>query len=149
MDGFQHADPRDVESRILVVDDHRSSIVLTRRILQQAGYGRVRSASDPRDALTLARTWQPDLVLVDLHMPHIGGSEFIVKMRGNKSELPTPVLVITGDDSPEALARARRCGASDCLIKPIDAHVLLETVGANLARRRDDQDNSQTTDNTM
>lgn len=119
-------------ARILVVDDHDSSVVLARRVLRTGGYTKVRSANDARDALLLVRSWDPDLVLLDLHMPRLGGTEFIRKLRNSDPPSTVPVLVLTGDDDPEALARARQAGANDCLIKPIDAGELLQKVNSLL-----------------
>ena len=120
-------------ARVLVVDDHDSSVVLARRILRTGGYTKVRSASDARDALLLVRSWDPDIVLLDLHMPRLGGTEFIRKIRNSDPPSTVPVLVLTGDDDPEALARASQAGANACLLKPIDAGELLQKVSSLLA----------------
>lgn len=116
------------QSRILVVDDHEANVVLTRRILRKAGYVNVRAVTDSREALLLANSWQPDLVLLDLHMPHIGGTEFMLKLCGEQDQPRVPVLVVTGDDEPDALDRARRAGAEGCLVKPIVAGELVDKI---------------------
>lgn len=124
------------DARILVVDDQEANVVLARRMLKHGGYSKVRAVSDSRDALLLARSWDPDLVLVDLHMPHLGGTDLIRKLRGGEKPSAVPILVLTGDDDPEMLARAREAGADDCLVKPIDAGELQQKVGALLAKAR-------------
>ncbi|MCZ7630991.1 MAG: response regulator [Microthrixaceae bacterium] len=68
--------------RILVVDDRQQNVLLTRRILGKGGYTKVRSATDSRAALAMVNSWEPALVILDLHMPHMGGTEFIQRLRG-------------------------------------------------------------------
>lgn len=119
--------------RILVVDDRQQNVLLTRRILGKGGHSKVRSATDSRAALTLVRSWQPDLVILDLHMPHMGGTEFIERLRAGDHPLDVMVLVLTADDDPETLDRARRAGADQVLTKPIDATELLAEVETLLA----------------
>lgn len=118
--------------RILVVDDRQSSVLLTRRLLGKGGYTKVRSATDSRAAMALVRSWQPALVLLDLHMPHMGGTEFLERLRGDEHLSGVKVLVVTADDDPEALQRARSAGASGVVTKPVDVAELLERVGALL-----------------
>jgi DNA-binding response OmpR family regulator len=124
------------DARILVVDDQESGVVLARRLLKHAGYTKVRAVSDSRDALLLARSWAPDLVLVDLHMPRLSGTDLIRKLRGGEKPSAVAILVIAGDDDSDLLARAREAGADDCLVEPLDAGELQQKVGALLARVR-------------
>ncbi|MCB1011985.1 MAG: response regulator [Microthrixaceae bacterium] len=121
------------DARILVVDDRQSNVVLIRKLLGRAGYSKVRSATDPREAILLVHSWEPDLVILDLHMPHIGGTEFIERINSGVRPTAVKVLVVTGDDDPETLDRAVRAGADATLIKPIDATEMVSTVGGLLS----------------
>ena len=71
--------PRDAvaDSRILVVDDVEGNVALVRRIFRHAGYRRVRGITDVPEALAICAEWQPDLVLLDLHMPRLDGIGFL------------------------------------------------------------------------
>ncbi|MEZ5238399.1 MAG: response regulator [Microthrixaceae bacterium] len=116
------------EPRILVVDDRQPNVILTRRMLGKGGYTKVRSATDSRAAMALVRSWEPDLVLLDLHMPHVGGTEFMDRLRAGGDLGALKVLVVTADTDPEAEQRAMAAGASGVLTKPLDAGALLRSV---------------------
>src|SRR5690606_3336581 len=60
-------------ARFLLVDDEEPNLRLLERILERAGYTQYKSTTDPRDALPIFLEFEPDLVLLDLHMPHIDG----------------------------------------------------------------------------
>jgi CheY-like chemotaxis protein len=68
------------------------------------------------------------LVILDLHMPHMGGTEFIERLRAGDSHSDVLVLVLTADDDPEVHDRALGAGAARVLTKPIDAADLLAEV---------------------
>jgi len=68
-----HATPRLTDARIMVVDDERVNVVLLERILEQDGYRNVKSVTDPSEAVPLYDQFEPDLVLLDLHMPKLDG----------------------------------------------------------------------------
>lgn len=109
------------EARVLVIDDEQSNIVLLERILQRSGYGHVRSTTDPLMALPLFIEFEPDLVLLDLHMPQMDGFEVLEQLR---EQIPAdgylPILVLTGDVSAAAKQKALANGAKDFLTKPLD-----------------------------
>ena len=118
--------PEMTQARIVVVDDHSLNVALVLKVLSQAGYTDVRGFTDPMDALEACRDWEPDLVLLDLYMPHIGGVEFLQTLRSRMS--PTdfvPVLVLTADESNSAVKAALSAGANDFVTKPIDVNEIL------------------------
>src|SRR5688572_30511632 len=105
--------------RILVVDDERINIQVLERILEP-GYAELTSTTDPRKAVELFREFKPDLVLLDLRMPHMDGLQLLEILA---DEIPTgvylPILVLTSDSSGETKRRALSGGAKDFLIKPL------------------------------
>ena len=108
--------------RLLIIDDDEAIISLLDRILRRGGYQNVRSATDARLALPLFREFEPDLVLMDLHMPFLDGINVMGQLR--QRNLPgefLPVVLVTGDATPEARQEALSAGASDFLLKPFDA----------------------------
>ena len=108
-------------ARIVIVDDEPANVRLLERILQHAGYTDLTSTTDPRDALALCKETEPDLILLDLHMPHVDGFAVMAELRPLLvDDNYLPILVLTADITPEAKQRALSGGAKDFLTKPID-----------------------------
>lgn len=110
-----------LNAKILIVDDETANVRLLERILTRAGYEQVRSTQDARTVLSLYLKFQPDLLLLDLMMPHLSGFEVMEQLQ---AILPAgtylPILVLTADITPDARDRALSGGARDFLIKPFD-----------------------------
>ena len=108
-------------ARILVVDDQQANVVMLRTLLAQAGYTDVRGITDPRAAVAAFREFAPDLVLLDLLMPHLDGFGVMAQLR---PLLPAgsflPVLVLTAEITADVKRRALAEGATDFLSKPLD-----------------------------
>jgi putative two-component system response regulator len=111
---------------ILIVDDEPSNIKVLKRVLAVAGYRHVTAITAPREAIARFAEIKPDLLLLDLHMPEIDG---MVVMESLRAQLPAseffPILMLTGDASPQACQRALGMGASDFVAKPFDMHEVL------------------------
>lgn len=111
---------------VLVVDDDDDIRELMTLVLQSRGYD-VSAASDGHRALdALRRDAPPDLVLLDLRMPHMAGDELVSVVREDPSLAETPIVVVSGDST--ARHRAAALPVQDCLIKPVDLSQLLSTV---------------------
>ena len=119
MDG-QHA----TQASILIVDDDPTNVALLDRLLRRAGFGNLMETTDARMALSLFGSGHPDLVLLDLGMPHLDGFQVIERLRATENAA-VPILVITADASPEARSRAIELGAQDLVTKPFDTTDLL------------------------
>jgi putative two-component system response regulator len=120
------ASPETKPARILIVDDQEQNISLLRRILARAGYENIASTTIPAEVLSLKEQFQPDLVLLDLHMGDMNGFQVLqelVTKPGAADHLP--VLMITADDSAEVKRRALALGAKDFVRKPFDAAEVL------------------------
>ncbi len=106
---------------ILIVDDEEANTDLLESFLADEGYRALASTTDARRAVSLFEELRPDLVLLDLHMPHLDG--FAV-MRELGERIPpggyVPILVLTADITPEARERALAGGARDFLTKPLE-----------------------------
>src|SRR5262249_51809873 len=112
---------------VAVVDDDESVRRALGRLLRISGLEAGTFASGPALIEELERR-KPDCVVLDLNMPGMSGSEVqnVLAQRGHR----IPVVILTGQDSPEALARATAGGAAAYLCKPVDAKVLLAAVAA-------------------
>jgi putative two-component system response regulator len=111
--------PRD--ARILVVDDERVNVVLLERILEQDGYTNVRSTTRSDEAVALYDEFEPDLVLLDLHMPGLDGFAVMERLADRiAGDAFVPILILTADIRPEVKRRALAAGAKDFVTKPFD-----------------------------
>ncbi len=109
------------QARILIADDEKANARLLERILRRAGWTELKSTYDAREVPRLAATFQADLLLLDLHMPHADGLEVLAQVRARADGETLPILIVTADDSAEAKQAALDAGASDFLTKPVDA----------------------------
>lgn len=108
-------------ANILILDDIVSNIQILEGFLQLKGYENVLGISDPRQVVEKMVQFQPDLILLDLNMPHFSGFEIIDQVkRILASNDFIPILVLTADSSEEAKLRALNAGASDFLSKPFN-----------------------------
>ncbi|MDX6381737.1 MAG: adenylate cyclase [Rubrobacteraceae bacterium] len=113
---------------ILIVDDQEANIELLEGFLAD-DYTNVKSTSDPRRALPLFNALAPDLILLDLHMPHLDGFAVMEQLQAC---IPpgayVPILVLTADVSPDVKQRALSEGAKDFLSKPFDPDEVLARI---------------------
>jgi putative two-component system response regulator len=109
-------------ARILIVDDDESIVGLLQRLLERAGYRNLRGVTDPREVLDLIAEWPPDLIVLDLMMPHLDGFALMEEL---SKRVPDgeylPILVLSAMTSQESRQRALSMGARDYLTKPFDA----------------------------
>jgi response regulator RpfG family c-di-GMP phosphodiesterase len=114
------------EMRLLVVDDNEANVELIEELLAQDGYTSVLSTRDPSGVADLCRAWQPDLLLLDLHMPRVTGFDVMSQIPDLMNEPQSlPVLVLTADGTLDARHRALSMGARDFITKPLDGRELL------------------------
>jgi two-component system, OmpR family, response regulator AdeR len=123
------------QPRVLMVEDHPDIADLYQLKLQLEGY-RVAVAADGVAGLELARSLKPDVTLLDVHLPHLGGLQLLAALRDDDSTRDLLVVVFSEDDSPSLIEEAKRLSAAAYLIK---AHLLprglSETVGEVLRTR--------------
>ena len=106
---------------ILLVDDEEANLDLLEGFLRAEGYHALSRTTDPRQVLSLMDEHRPDLVLLDLHMPHKDGFAVLRELGEHvHGDDYVPVLVLTADVNPQARERALSSGARDFLTKPFD-----------------------------
>lgn len=109
------------QARILVVDDQEANVTLLGRILRRAGYENLILLQDPLEVIPAVKAEEPDILLLDLHMPGMDGFEVMEQLRDVVPGTTfLPILVLTADITPEAKQRALSEGAKDFLSKPFD-----------------------------
>jgi CheY-like chemotaxis protein len=111
--------------RVLLVEDAPFLRHTFGRLLRLQGYD-VMEVTDGQEALERLDEFRPHLVLTDLMMPVMGGVELISKIRANPENAGLPVVAITADCTDQVQLQARRAGAADVIMKPIDMATLLD-----------------------
>lgn len=107
--------------RVLVVDDEPANVLALRALLTSWRYRNVEATTDPAEAIARCQAEEPDLVLLDLHMPELDGFAVMDALRPRmRGPVQLPVLVLTADMSLETRRRALAAGARDFVTKPFD-----------------------------
>ena len=124
-----------MSQRVLIVDDSPDDIEMIERILTDQSVS-ILGVSDPSTVEEAFKHFEPDIVLLDLHMPEIDGLEVLRRLRGARSAAGfVPVVVLTGDQGKVARNSALVLGADDFLTKPLDPQEVVLRV-RNLLRTR-------------
>jgi len=118
-----------VERRILVIDDEAPLREYMARTLAGAGYAVV-TASDGREGVAAAQAQTPDVVVVDVNLPHLDGYGVLAQLRAREATAATPVVFCSGDCRHREIARA--LGAQAFLGKPFSSSALLTLVNGAL-----------------
>jgi DNA-binding response OmpR family regulator len=116
---------------ILVVDDDRKTVDLVRLYLERAGY-RVRVGYDGRQALELAREQRPDLVVLDLMLPHVDGLDVCHALRQESGQVP--IIMLSARSTEADKLGGLETGADDYMTKPFSPAELVARVKAVLRR---------------
>jgi len=123
--------------KILVVDDEPINIALLEGMLGDEGFANVLSTTDSRLALSLYQEFQPDLILLDLMMPHLDGFGVLGQIsEACGTETFLPVMVLTADATEATKQRALAAGATDFLVKPFNHTEALLRITNLLESRR-------------
>ena len=107
-------------AHVLVVDDDAENLKVLTRILQRSGFRNVYGINDPATVLTALDVFQPDLIVLDLHMPGLDGITLIAEIKASEGGEYLPVVIMTGDDSMNSRDAALAAGAKDFVTKPYE-----------------------------
>jgi DNA-binding response OmpR family regulator len=118
-------------ARILVVEDNTALAEGIEYNLKLEGYD-VKIAESGTDAITMAESWDPELVILDLMLPGVDGYQVLKSIRGRGSYVPVIILSARGEESDKV--RGFRLNADQYVTKPFGVVELLERVGALLRR---------------
>ena len=122
--------------RILVVDDEPGVVEVISRALERLGDNEVASANNGFEAGLQVATFRPDLLVLDLMMPHVDGFQVCRAVRSNPATAHIKILNVTAYGEHKNIQRALDAGANDFLIKPVDLEQLVGKVLALLADDR-------------
>ncbi len=110
---------------IMMIDDEPLVMDILEASLEEYGYQYFKKIEDSRKAMTAIYTVQPDLILLDLNMPHVDGFKILTELRANPDTKFLSVIVLTSSNDSETKLKALELGATDFLAKPIDRSELV------------------------
>ncbi len=125
--------------RILIVDDELANLKLLAKLLGGQGYHNLVLTDDPREVIDRYQATPPDLILLDINMPHLDGYQVMEQLNALDDPLLPPIVILTAQHGKDYLLRALAAGARDFITKPFDRIELLMRVrnllDAQLAHR--------------
>ena len=117
--------------KILLVDDAETILMMERMILNKAGYELI-TAKDGQEAIAKAMAERPDLILMDVVMPRMGGFEACKQLRGNDTTKAIPIIMVTTRGEAESVESGFASGCNDYVTKPINGLEVLSKVKSAL-----------------
>lgn len=127
-------DSRGVRGRVLVVDDEEGIRSMLSDVLGATGH-EVATAADGREALAAVEAAPPDVVLLDIHLPGMKGTEILARLKAHPLHGDVPVIMITAYHDVVIAERCLRAGAEDYVQKPFKMELLRARVEGCIARR--------------
>ena len=117
-----------LKAKILIVDDESANIALLEDILDNEGFTNFKSTQDSREALGMYQELLPDLVLLDLNMPKMGGLEFLQELRKDPRFKSLSVFVLTTSDEERDKIAAYNFNIAGYILKPIEFGQFMDTI---------------------
>ena len=133
------------QPRIMIVDDEPINIKVLTRILNSHGYHNIKPITESTQVMDIFKSWQPDIILLDLMMPCFNGLDILEQINGVKNKQYLPVIMITADNDIENRIKALKMGANDYMSKPFDAQELLARI-ENLIKMKASMDQALATE---
>jgi two-component system, cell cycle response regulator DivK len=115
--------------KVLVVEDNELNLRLFCDLLTAHGYV-TEPVRDGRDALTRAKEFAPDLIIMDIQLPHVSGMDLIIAIKGDMMLKEVPVMAVTAYAGRGDEQRIREAGAEGYVSKPISVIRFIEAVSA-------------------
>ena len=117
-----------MKTRVLLAEDHPDLCEVLSRQLQVLGY-EVATAANGLDAVAMALSQHPDIILMDILMPKMDGLEAVSQLRGNPATRQIPVLAVTGWVTPGSREQFLVSGFNGCITKPFTYRDLQGAIG--------------------
>jgi EAL domain-containing protein (putative c-di-GMP-specific phosphodiesterase class I)/CheY-like chemotaxis protein len=128
-------DGTDAPYRVLIVEDDPSQALFAETVLAGTGM-QARVVGISSEVMAAMDAFRPDLVLTDLHMPGLNGTEITTMIRATPGFAHTPIVFLTGDPDPETQFEVLQVGADDFLTKPVRPRHLIAAVESRVRRAR-------------
>ncbi len=112
-------------AKIMMVDDEKLNILVVAEYLKSDGYRGLIHTLEPLKALAMIGRERPDVLLLDLHMPHLGGLALLAQIRADAGLASTAVVILTASTDDQLKSQALKLGVTEFLHKPINCAELL------------------------
>ena len=117
-----------MKKKIMIIDDEESFALMLKMRIESSGDYEVTVSLEAKDIIKHIHDIRPDVILLDLLMPGIGGLDICDMLNHDPIGLTIPVIVVSGLDKPTDKFKAYKFGISDYLVKPVDDVKLMKAI---------------------
>ncbi|CDL00299.1 Autoinducer 2 sensor kinase/phosphatase luxQ [Magnetospirillum gryphiswaldense MSR-1 v2] len=132
IDGMSKIDSHFDNGLVLYIEDNAANVRLMEALFEQLAPMRLIAANNAEEGLNLARSSQPDLILLDINLPGVNGFEAIARLKEDALIRHIPVIGLSADASGSTIERARNGGFTDYLTKPVKLSELVRTLSREM-----------------
>ena len=118
---------------VIYIEDNLSNVKLVERVIERFPAIRMIPAMQGRLGIDLARKHQPDLILLDLHLPDLHGRDVLQQLKDDPITAAIPVVILSADATTAEVKRLKAAGAAEYMTKPIDIDLLIKTITGTLS----------------
>ncbi|MDD5729615.1 MAG: response regulator [Candidatus Omnitrophica bacterium] len=119
------------KKRIFIADDDEAALVSLRKLLELSGFD-VEAVREAKDIVARIKSFKPNLLLLDLLMPHLGGFEICQMLNNDKETQGIPIIIISGLSGYADIKSAYKLGVVGYVTKPYDFKKLLEEINKTI-----------------
>jgi len=119
------------KTKLLIADDSKSMHLFYDASLPDDLFEK-RFAANGLEAITVYKSWKPDMILLDFNMPQLDGYHTLEKIRQELDDRSTPVIMVTSQSEKDKVLACAKIGIKGYLVKPFKAEDLLKKISANL-----------------
>ena len=117
---YEDAENETLNSKVMIIDDEQLVIRVVKRFLAAEGYHKFITINDPREAFKSIKSEKPDVVLMDIMMPHLTGLDLLRYRQSTPEFQHIPFIILSATSENQVKRNALRLGATDFLAKPVD-----------------------------
>lgn len=117
-----------MKKRIMIIDDEESFASMLKLRIESSGDYEVSISLEAKDIIKRIHDFRPDVILLDLLMPGIGGLDICDMLNHDSIGMSIPVIIVSGDDKPTDKLKAFKLGISDYLVKPVEDEKLVKAI---------------------
>lgn len=120
-----------MKKRVLIVEDNEKNLILEKDLLETAGF-EVLEAMNGEIGIAIARRENPDLVIIDVRLPDIGGIDLAKILKNDEKTSGIPIVFVTASVIGEEVEKMKSIGYSECLVKPINTRTFAKEIARHI-----------------